>query len=53
LAWEKKNIKSVKDLVQQQSTRPQNNQDKFDEKARTDAPMEVPLYNWLDTDADA
>ena len=53
LAWEKKNIKSVKDLVQQQSTRPQSNQDKFDEKARTDAPMEVPLYNWLDTDADA
>ena len=53
LAWEKENIKSVKDLIQQQSTRPQSNQSKFDEKAGTDAPMEVPLYNWLDTDADA
>jgi DNA replication protein len=53
LAWEKKNIKSVKDLIQQQTTRPPSKPDKFEGSPETEPAMEVPLYNWLDTDPDA
>ncbi len=53
LSWEKKNIRSAKDVLNQ-SKRTQGGNAKFDEtNANAEYDMEVPLFNWLDSESNS
>lgn len=52
LSWEKKNVKSLQD-VSNQSKRVQDRTSKFDDAtANVEYEMEVPLFNWLDSETE-